>query len=180
MEARLHALQSSASYRCHAFRRARWLEEGERPSRYFFRLSKASATFTQMGSVRRPDDSMASDIKDMVAVTRGFYKSLYARGQTSLEAQSTLLSQNLTSLLSFDTHRLDAEIGEEEVIDTIKQLARWKSPGPDGIPAEFYKSFSSNITPFLTRLFAECIEDQTLPRSFSVSRTILLFKQGDR
>src|SRR5690242_11711129 len=67
-----------------------------------------------------------------------------------------------------------------DVTDVIKRLARWRAPGPDGLPAEFYSTFLAEVIPFLTQLFAECIEEQTLPRSFSVSRTILLFKRGDR
>jgi Reverse transcriptase (RNA-dependent DNA polymerase)/zinc-binding in reverse transcriptase len=117
---------------------------------------------------------------DTVATTRSFYQSLYARGRTSPEAQLALLAHATRSISEEGATGLEDPIDATDVGNTISHLARWKAPGPDGLPAEFYRTFSTHISPFLARLFEECIADQILPASFGSSRVVLLFKKGDR
>ncbi len=38
-----------------------------------------------------------------------------------------------------------------------------KSPGCDGLTAELYKLFADELTPFLTQVFRESIEEEALP-----------------
>ena len=42
---------------------------------------------------------------------------------------------------------LIGEIRKEEVVQGIKQLNVWKSPGPDGLPTEFYQLDIDEVKP---------------------------------
>ncbi len=48
----------------------------------------------------------------------------------------------------------------------ISSLKSGKSPGPDGLLIEFYKTFSNGLTPFLSLVFAESFKYDRLPPSF--------------
>lgn len=54
-----------------------------------------------------------------------------------------------------DKNHCDTPLAVEEVVDSIALLKNNKSPGTDGITAEFYKSFSNQLAPFLLQFFSE-------------------------
>ncbi len=49
--------------------------------------------------------------------------------------------QDLPKLSSEDKNSLDVMISFDELSKAVKQLSTGKSPGIDGLPAEFYKAF---------------------------------------
>lgn len=79
-----------------------------------------------------------------------------------------------------DRHYRDSPFTEEEVLEN-------NSPDTDGLGAELYKSFSSQLAPFLFQVFNESVERGCLPPSltqglidfFSLKRTYILLIIGD-
>ena len=62
-------------------------------------------------------------------------------------------------------------------IETVtKILPTNKSPGPDGITAEFYETFSEELTPILLKLFQNIAEGGTFPNSFCEANVTLIRK----
>ncbi len=47
----------------------------------------------------------------------------------------------------------DDFISTNEILNSMKQLAKGKSPGRDGLTAEFYHKFQSELTPILELLY---------------------------
>ena len=78
-----------------------------------------------------------------------------------------------------ETHELDVEITEDEVIEAIRNLKNNKAPGLDSISAEFLKSGQTAIVPFLTKLFNEMFNRGYFPISWCQSVIVPLFKKGD-
>lgn len=58
-------------------------------------------------------------------------------------------SPNIPKLSEADKELCETEITEKEILSSIKQLKNGKSPGTDGLTAEFYKFFWIDIKPFL-------------------------------
>uniref|UniRef100_A0A3P9D1H4 Reverse transcriptase domain-containing protein n=1 Tax=Maylandia zebra TaxID=106582 RepID=A0A3P9D1H4_9CICH len=67
-----------------------------------------------------------------------------------------------------------------EVESVINQLSTDKTPGLDGLPSEFYKTVSKELSELLTQYFNEGIERETMGKSFYEGVMCLLYKKGDR
>lgn len=61
----------------------------------------------------------------------------------------------------------------------IEGLALKKSPGPDGLTYEFYRTFRESLVPLLTEVLIECLSLGTLPNSMRMSALIILPKGKD-
>ena len=67
----------------------------------------------------------------------------------------------------------------EEIKEATKSLMTEKSPGIDGIPAEFYKEFMY-VTEWLHEIIATAGEEGRLTETMRTSVVKILYKKGDR
>ena len=76
------------------------------------------------------------------------------------------------------------EIMNNPVISTdieamIKNLPKYKSPGPGGFTGEFCQTFREELMSILLKLFQKIAEEETLPNSF-YKATITLIPKPDK
>ena len=62
-------------------------------------------------------------------------------------------SWKLRKLKQKETENLNRPITSKEIEAVIKNLRTNKSPGPNGIPGEFYQIFKEELIPILLKLF---------------------------
>ena len=60
----------------------------------------------------------------------------------------------------------------------LGNMANNKTPGPDGLTAEFYKTFCDILSDILLELYEE-VSEGIIPRSMTEAVTVLIPKEGD-
>lgn len=64
----------------------------------------------------------------------------------------------------------------EEVLEAIKSFPAGKSPGPDGLPIEFYRMYGNLLAPILASLYLHCLKSGELPPSMYHAHVVLIHK----
>lgn len=73
---------------------------------------------------------------------------------------------------------MDAKITKEEITAAIKQLKNNKATGPDGYPAEFFKTFRDSLLPILEETYNAALLNGNVPTSWSEAVLVPLPKPG--
>ena len=71
-------------------------------------------------------------------------------------------------------------ITNDEVAAAIKSIKTKKAPGPDGIKGEIYKNSMEIWTPYLTRLYNECLRQGKFPKPWKIANLVVLLKGDDK
>ena len=113
-------------------------------------------------------------------IIRDYYQQLYANKMDNLEEMDKFLEKyNFPKLNQEEIENLNRPFTSTEIESVIKNLPANKSPGPDGITAEFYQKFREELTPILLKLFQKTAEEGKLPNSF-YEATITLTPKTDK
>ena len=64
----------------------------------------------------------------------------------------------------------------KEILDAIQQMNTNKSPGEDGLSAEFYKTFKFELYDYLNELYNNILLMKTVPESMSLVVITLIYK----
>ncbi len=180
LEGELYGLNNRALEGAKIRSRARWLEEGERPSRYFFRLERERLEKNSVNSIYKPDGSEAFSREEIEHAHEQFYANLFAPEPIDMDAQALLLSEVHASLSQPDRDFCEGEISVSELSKSLKSLNTGKAPGPDGLTVEFFVKFWSLLSSPLCQVIKQCFSDGALCSSMQSSVTRLIFKKrGD-
>ena len=121
------------------------IEEGERNTKYFLNFESKRQKSNVIDSLKMNDVEYTDD-KVMLQIVANFYDDLYKSKSVSEEKIDEYLSSiQLENVLSDELRdSIEGKITYDECTKALKCLKLNKSPGLDGIPAEFYKKFWYN------------------------------------
>ncbi|CAH2274657.1 Hypothetical predicted protein, partial [Pelobates cultripes] len=133
-------------------------EHGNKCSRLLANLLKRRRTHLYISKIKDPSQRM-HHLPDQISTTfLNYYRDLYNIQKEARDAAETrglntihtyLASAGLRQLTDPDRELLDAPIAPEEISIAIKKAQTGKSPGPDGLPLQYYKTFQSELLPKL-------------------------------
>ena len=160
--------------------RVKWAEEGETSSSYFFRLEKKNGATSWCSAVRDSNDLIVSDMEGILNVWFSFYSELFTASPTDTVSRDQLF-ENLDLSLSHDQALIcEGPLSVDEVFTALQGMARQKTPGSDGLPAEFYLTFWDVLGSDLVEVLNASLGEGSLPPSLRKSLITLIFKKGDR
>ena len=160
--------------------RAKWLEEGEVPSRYFFKLGRERFDRNYVSSILNSDGVEVSERTALISAHESFYANLFSREEIDLVTQEALFTNLSLRLSEEDRDRCEGLLLLSEITSALGNMSKNKSPGPDGLSVEFYSKFWNLLGPILLEVINSCYADSDLCDSMKTSNTRLVFKKGDR
>ena len=157
--------------------RVQWHEQGERNSKYFLSLEKRNGHSKSIQYIKDGDRIMSKT----GTILDNFSKHMKAKysDQNKTEVDEDFVARNInTSLTANDRLRLDSDLTLNELTEALNKMKKGKTPGSNGFPVEFFRTFWKELGPFLHRAFIATLElDQEL-RSHREGIIKLIPKQG--
>ena len=148
--------------------KARWVEDGERNSKYFFNLEKANFRHKTVHQLITEDNIVTSNVDEILLECKKFYGNLYRlKNSTSF----SLINNYGKTVSNEDNIALSRTLSVEEIGNALKTFKDNKSPGCDGLTAEVYKIFWPKIKQTLFEYYRYCIDQGFL--SISARRGVL-------
>jgi hypothetical protein len=97
---------------------------------------------TQINKIRNAKGKITTNTTEMQEIIRDYFENLYANKFENLdEIDQFLDTYDYPKLNQEDINHLNRSITQNEIEAAIKSLPKKKSPGPDGVSAEFYQTF---------------------------------------
>ena len=158
--------------------KAQWVEKGERCTRYFFGLEKANGkrkailklTDSETGENLQTQDKISNHV---VNFFQGIYRST---DPSKNNINSYINSASIHKIPHSLSDTLDEMISIDEMEAVVKGLKNNKSPGWDGLSAEFYKFFWDDIKYILYKSYLESVDNHHLSPSQRIGIITLLPK----
>lgn len=135
--------------------KARWIDKGEKPSKYFLHLESRNFTSKQIPWLATDDGRELHEIQDILEEQVTFYSKLYSE-QTNVntadsntgDVLNSLIAPKLTDSISRD---LEGEVSYTELTAFLKSTKNGKSPGLDGFTNDFFKLCWTDIGYYVLR-----------------------------
>ena len=132
-----------------AFSKAKWYMYGERSNKFFFSLAKARYNNKTMHSLL-VDGHITTDPDIILKEQAKFYQKLYTNDS---KVNFTLKRKSNRQITEDQKSFLDSPITLKELKDSLSHFAFGKTPGCDGLTAEYYVEFWEEIKqPYLDAL----------------------------
>ena len=159
--------------------KANFIEEGEKPTRYFFNLEKRNAMNKNIKSLILPGGTKTTNPEEILEYQKSFYQSLYtSKRYNASEHKQYFLTANITPLTPSDKLLCEGEITKLECEEAIKKFKPNKSPGNDGITIEFYKQFWPQLGDIMFKCFNYSYEHGEMTVSQRQAIITLIEKYG--
>uniref|UniRef100_A0A8C5M2P2 Reverse transcriptase domain-containing protein n=1 Tax=Leptobrachium leishanense TaxID=445787 RepID=A0A8C5M2P2_9ANUR len=169
---KLQAIKSRAFFALHE----------NKPGRLLAQQLRARRQRAYIPRVRISASEITSHPARIAAEFRKFFQALYnIRSDDELARETSLTRQYLDRTVSHTLSRAESEtmslpITMEELMEAIRMAKNNKSPGPDGFPSEYYKSFRDTLAPHWLATFNAVTEGARLHQATLAASISLLPK----
>ena len=133
-----------------------------------------------MQSLLTEDGRLVNTQEEILKETTNFYQRLYTSETTDDLAQDYLLNNLTQTLTDEDRDTVEGEITLDELFTSIKSFANDKSPGCDGLTANFYQTFFNVIGKDLVEVINDGFNRGELSLSMRRGVIVLIWKGDDK
>ena len=121
----------------------RWIQEGERNTKYFLNLEKRNVVNKTITSLYKSDGTCIRDQDELLKEQVLYYKELYKRDENVDYFAYNTFKEDIDLMKLNDENKLccEGKLTTSECYESLKEMHNNKSPGYDGLTVEFYKCF---------------------------------------
>ena len=154
--------------------RVKWAMEGEHGSKYFLNLEKSQSAQKTMTKVCT-DAGVTKNTKMILVEQAKYFKRLY---QSNPEVTFQLKTSLKTQISEEQKANMKCSITLDEIAENLKATKLKKTPGPDGIPVDFYIMFWPQLKGQMYKLIKYISENKRLHESARKGIISLIPKKG--
>ena len=138
--------------------KVRWIEEGEKNTNYFLSLEKRNYCNKLITQIQ-VDDKLINNQEELLQEQKHFFETLYKENicVTSNEynkvLQNFLQDIEVPQISEENKMQCEEDLIETEITRALKEMKNKKTPGTDGLPAEFYKVCWIDMKQILTESY---------------------------
>ena len=124
--------------------KARWFERGERSSKYFLNLEKRNYQNMVIKKLIKDDDCAITDPSEILKEQQKFYETLYESQNPAVndpKFNSFFNNDRIVKLNNDQKQKCEGQLTVNECLAALRTFNKNKSPGTDGLTAEFYLCF---------------------------------------
>jgi len=132
--------------------RAKWIQEGEKPTNYYCNLENRNFVSKCMNTLTTQAGQHLHTQEEILSETKRHYQNLYKSNATEEVSLNELLSNmSVPKLSDQEQESIEGNLTYSEMLNSLKRMSNNTSPGNDGFTVEFIKFFWSDIGIFLVR-----------------------------
>ena len=150
-------------------------EINEPDIQFYAKLEKRTAQKNIISELQDEEGNIKTDNKDFLDIVQQFYTKLYTPSRTNTIKQQNMLKNIKAKLTQTQRQSLDQPITVEELDKVVAHLPENKSPGLDGLTAEFYKCFWYLIKDVFLNYIEE-VKVNGFPAHRNTSVTTIIYK----
>ena len=156
--------------------KAQWVEEGERCTKYFMNLEKRNIVRKSIVNLIDNTGNNVTNQEDVIKMQVDYYNKLYKnKGQTEKQSFDKFVDNvNLKTIEQEDKEACEGLLKLAECENALKTMKNDKSPGIDGLTAEFYKCHWKTVGNLIINSFNEAFEAGELSTSHKRGVIILI------
>ena len=163
--------------------RIKWIEEGERNTKYFCNLEKNRGTKKVMTRLRTTTGEVTTNQSEILQEQVTYYKNLYNQSPTVEDTEDAtrrfMQNVNMPTLTENEAEYCEGHVTLEETSAALRQMKNGSAPGYDGITTEFMKVFWSKIGFLVTNSFNEAFDRGELSYTQKQGVITLLHKANE-
>lgn len=124
---------------------ARWIEEGEKPTRYFLRMNADRSSKKQMRVLQAPNGDLITGDKEILQFCHDYFKDMYESKVDEAGVYSFLQSSACPRLNEGDKESCEGPITNQECKTALNGMLNNKAPSVSGFSKEFFNFFWSEL-----------------------------------
>ena len=132
---------------------ARWLELGEKPTKYFFRINTKRSKEKDINVLQTDDGEYVTGNKDILEYCRSHYARMYTSQAYNVRGGSRVISYlqegSCPKLDQVDRERCEGAITKEECEQALKAMMNNKAASVSGFTKEFFAFFGMSWVAWL-------------------------------
>ncbi|XP_073537584.1 uncharacterized protein [Phyllobates terribilis] len=160
---------------------------GDKASKFLLSRLRKRQSRTNIHSIMNSRGVTAQNPTHIEKAFLEYYSQLYNLHPNDTEAHAIqrksdtahfLGTLNLPVLTTSQQNKLSKPFTLGELQSTLSRCPKGKAPGPDGFPAQYYKTFVPLLLPHLLKICNETLEGQPLPQQMLEAKISLIHKEG--
>ena len=157
------------------------VEYDEQSSLYFYKKLEEKTKKASIQSLRDSQGNVQTRNDKILEIAHNFYQDLFDPSNTpiDLDIQDSLIGKIDKKIDQDQNRKLETDIKTKELAKALKSMKPRKTPGIDGLTAEFYKKFQTKLLPVLNKVAMYIQENKVMSINQKIAVIALIYKAGD-